>query len=78
MKNYLKNLLAEKNINPEMILEVEGKMGLNIMPLQVVIDGILSTCREEQQAIRKTLVMIDFKNGDVLHFFRHLAGALAV
>ena len=78
MKSYLKNLLAEKNIDPETMLEVQGESGLNIMPLQVVIDAIISTCKAEQAAIRKTLVMIDFKNGDVMHYFNHLAGALAI
>ncbi len=31
----------------------------------------------ERAKIKQTIVMIDFRNGDVLHFFRHLAQAVA-
>jgi len=78
MKTYLKNLVEEKGIDPEMILEVEGNSGLNLMPLQIVLDAINGAPKSEQDQIRNTLVMIDFKNGDVVHFFKHLAGALAI
>ena len=78
MRTYLKNLLEEKRIDLETIIEVEGPSGLNVMPLQVVVDAINSTGQHEKDQIRKTLVMIDFKNGDVMHYFRHLAQALAI
>jgi len=44
----------------------------------MVVDAINSACKAEQAQIRKTLVMIDFKNGDVMHYFSHLAQALAI
>ena len=78
MKTYLNNLLNEKGINRELDLNIEGNSGLNIIPLQVVIDAIINTNKEEQDQIKKTLVMIDFKNGDVMHYIKHLSQAIAI
>lgn len=41
-----------------------------------VCQAICDTSPEEQKAIQHTLVMIDFKNGNVYHYFNHLAQAL--
>lgn len=78
MKTYLQNLLQQKRIDIETRLEVEGPSGANNMPLQMVVDAINGTSKQEQNQIRKTLVTIDFKNGDVMHYFNHLAQALAI
>jgi len=78
MKNYLNNLLDEKRIDRDMDLSIEGPSGLNIMPLQMVIDAIIGAPKHEQKGIRNTLVKIDFHNGDVMHFINHLAQALAI
>jgi hypothetical protein len=79
MKEYLENLIAEKNINASHVFEIETNsiFGTNFIPLDVVIDAILSAAKSEIKEIRKTLVKIDFCNGDVMHFFKHLATALA-
>ena len=34
--------------------------------------------REEQAQIKNVLVKIDFRNGNPMHFFHHLTGAMAV
>ena len=78
MKTYLNNLLNEKGINRDLHLEIEGNSGLNIIPLDVVVEAIINTNKAEQDKIRNTLVMIDFKNGDVMHFIKHLAQAIAI
>lgn len=41
------------------------------------MEAMFSAPAHEQAAIKTTLVKIDFRNGDILHFFRHLAGAIA-
>ena len=41
-----------------------------------VCSAIMSCSAQEQTQIKKTLVQIDFKNGDVTHYFKHLAQAL--
>ena len=78
MKKYLQNLIDEKNISWQHTFEVEGDIwGVNYIPLEVVVEHILIAPKQQQQEIRNTLVAIDFHNGDVLHFFNHLAKAIA-
>lgn len=76
-KNWLNTFIEEKNIDLEDTFEVMGSSGVNIMPYQVVVDAILSAPASEQKAIKEMIVKIDFKNGDVRHYFRHLSQAIA-
>ncbi len=78
MKKYLYTLLEEKNIDLETPIEVQGDSGTNYMTVETVIEHILITSKEEQKKIKNILVQIDFKNGDILHFIKHLAQALAI
>lgn len=77
MRKYLETLLEEKNIDLDTSLEVMGASGMNFMTVETVVSAICSTNHTEQQAIKKTLVTIDFRNGDVMHYIKHLAQALA-
>ena len=75
---WIDALISEKNISVEQTLEVEGPSGVNFMPLSIVVDAIKSACANEKAQIKTTLVKIDFANGDVVHFFKHLAKAIAI
>jgi hypothetical protein len=75
---WIDTLISEKNIDTEATFDVEGERGTNVIPYGVVIEGIKNTSTSEQTQIKKTLVMIDFKNGDVCHYLRHLGQALAI
>lgn len=78
-KNYLTALISEKDgISMETPIEVEGQSGTNFMTVQTVVEHILIAPHKEQEAIRRTLVKIDFHNGDVLDFFNYLAKAIAI
>tara|TARA_R110000822_G_scaffold46670_1_gene124160 strand:+ start:454 stop:690 length:237 start_codon:yes stop_codon:yes gene_type:complete len=77
MENYLNDLISEKGLNKETIIELEGASGTNFIPLGVVVEHILIANSTEQAKIKKTLVKIDFHNGDVMHFFAYLAQAIA-
>lgn len=78
-KNYLNALISEKQgIDMDTSIEVEGKSGTNLMTVQTVVDHILITSHKEQEAIRRMLVKIDFHNGNVLDFFKHLSKAIAI
>mgnify|MGYP003675266796 FL=1 len=77
MKNYLDLLITEKGLNIETTFDVNGNSGLNIIPLGVVVEHILIAAKEEQTKIKNMLIKIDFNNGDVMHFFNHLAQAIA-
>ena len=76
--NWIDTFLSEKNIDTERTIEIEGASGLNVMPLEIVIDAIKNTSATEQAQIKNTIIRIDFKNGDVMHFFKHLAHAIAI
>lgn len=69
MKKYLQTLIEEKGKSLEDEINLDGHFGLTY---QMLIDFI-ENANEYHAQIKKTLVMIDFKNGDVFHYFNHLA-----
>ena len=75
--NWLDTFIDEKNINIHDTFEINKNGTLNIISYGSIIDHIKITSKQEQKQIKKTIVKIDFFNGDVLHFFRHLGQALA-
>lgn len=75
---WLDTFVDEKGLDRDHTFEAEGpKWGSNWIPLQVVIDAAKSASAKEQALIKTTLVKIDFRNGDVMHYFNYLAEALA-
>jgi hypothetical protein len=51
---------------------------MNYIPLNCLIDAIKNTSNNEQNNIKSMLVKIDFYHKDVLHYFKHLAQAIAI
>ena len=78
MKKYLTTLLEEKNISLEAPLEINGKSGINFMSVGILVEAIITAPKNEQVKIKDILIKIDFKNGDIMHFLKHLAKALAI
>lgn len=76
-KSWLNRFVDEKGIDREEMIEVEGRGGTHMMPVGVVLEHMLIAPKHEQDAIKDMIVKIDFKNGDVLDYFKHLAGAIA-
>ena len=74
---WIKTLNSEKGIDLEERFEVEGPSGTNSFNYGVVVEHILITSATEKAAIKEVLVKIDFANGDILDFSRHLARAIA-
>lgn len=75
---YLKRFFEEKNLDLETVFEVAAPNGtVNYIPAQCVVDAILQTTSEESLKIANMLRRIDFANGDVMDYLRHLAKALA-
>ena len=68
MRNYLENLITEKGVSLETEIEIDGHIGLTY---QMLVDYIVEM-KPYHKEIRKTLVMIDFKNGDVFHYLDYL------
>jgi hypothetical protein len=76
-KTWFNTFNQEKGIDPETNIEVEGPSGTNFMTLQNVFDAILATSASEQAGIKAMIVKIDFRNGDVVDYYKHLAKAIA-
>jgi hypothetical protein len=75
---YFRTLLNEKGISLDTVLEVEGKeWGLNMIPVEVVVEFMEGRDNATQKKMRDTLIKIDFQNGDVMHFIKYIAGFLA-
>ena len=73
---WFETFLEEKNL-PFCNWEIADSIGeYNLIDSDVVIEAIRGADPEEQASIKETIVMIDFKNGDVNHFFKHLATGL--
>ena len=75
---WIDAFIEEKGIDTETLFEVEGKEYVNLIPCAVVIEHIKIANKQEQAQIKDVIVKIDFANGDVMHFFKHLAQAIAV
>ncbi len=73
---FFETFFAEKDLT-EQIYEIEMLGSLHLIPTESVIEKIKTTQGEEAKQIENILRQIDFKNGDVHHFLRHLATAMA-
>jgi len=69
---WLDTFIEEKGIDPEEYFTIQD----NHIPYGVVLEHIKIAPSHEQEKIKDMLVKIDFKNGDVKHFLRHLSQAL--
>lgn len=74
---WLDTFLSEKGIDLDAPFTVEGKSGPNFMTVETVVEAMKSAPKREQEQIKTTFVKIDFANGDVMHFIKHLAKAIA-
>ena len=73
---YLRDFFAEKDIT-EVQWSLTSEDGTtHIIGNVVVIEHIAQVGATEADKIAAVLRKIDFANGDVNHFFKHLAGAL--
>lgn len=76
--SYLNRFFAEKQI-PFAVFEKTDKAGnLHVIENGVVIEHIAQTTGTERAQIENIIRKIDFHNGDLNHFFAHLAGAIAL
>lgn len=79
--NWIKTFIEEKGISLDDTVEAEGAMGLNIIPVECLLDAMLSAPANEQAGIKNMLVKIDFVapgKKPVMDFFAHIARAIAI
>ncbi len=75
---WIGTFLDEKGIDRQEVLEVTGPSGPNCIPVGCLVEAMLQAPFAEQAAIKTMIVKIDFINGDVRHYFTHLAKAIAI
>ena len=75
---WIDTFLAEKGIDLEQMLFVEGPSGENAIPVGCLVEAIKGAPSHERAGIKTMIVKIDFVNGDVLDYFKHLAQAIAI
>ena len=73
---WLDTFIQEKGIDLDYTFTIEDEGITHIFELGNVIENIKTTSKEEQNAIKDMIVKIDFYNGDVVDYFKHLAKAL--
>lgn len=75
--SWLDTFIEEKGIDLGQILEVKTDKNTHYFEVGNIIENIKATTSEEQEEIKKMIIKIDFYNGDVVDYFKHLAQALA-
>jgi len=76
MTPYLKTFFEEKNL-PEVSWELKDNNGVtHHIGSAVVLEAIEKAPQSEQSDIADVIRRIDFVNGDVNDYLKHLAGAL--
>ena len=72
-EKWLDTLVNEKGLDLDHTFEYNGPVyGMNMIPLEAVVEQIKAFHPQTQEMTKKRLVEIDFKNGDVMHFFGSL------
>lgn len=74
--NWLDIFIDEKGILLDDTFEIEENGTLHIFEIGNIVETIKATSPKEQAEIKDMLVKIDFHNGDVIDYFKHLARAL--
>lgn len=75
-QRYLQTFFAEKDL-PFQSWEILSSSGVpHMIDSEVVIEAIMNAPEDEQRKIADIIREIDFRNGDVNHFLKHLAKGL--
>lgn len=75
--SWLDTFIEEKGIDLGQILEVKTDKNTHYFEVGNIIENIKATTPKEQEEIKNMIIKIDFYNGDVVDYFKHLAQALA-
>jgi hypothetical protein len=73
---WIHTLMDEKMIDMEDTVTTCRGDKTRELPIGFIVEHMIIAPADERADMKKVLVMIDFKNGDVLHFIAHLGAAL--
>ena len=76
--NWLDTFIEEKGIALDDIFTIEENGKQHIFEIGNIVENIKATTPKEQAEIKDMIVRIDFHNGDVIDYFKHLAKALVM
>ena len=76
--NWLDTFIEEKGIALDDIFTIEENGEQHIFEIGNIVENIKATTPKEQAEIKDMIVRIDFHNGDVIDYFKHLAKALVM
>lgn len=71
--DWLDTFVEEKGIDTDEEFIIEGKDNTHFVDVAQVLVWIKQASDMERREIKKTIVYLDFKNGDLLDYFRFLA-----
>lgn len=74
--NWLDTFIDEKGILLDDTFEIDENGTFHIFEIGNIVENIKATSQKEQAEIKDMLVKIDFYNGDIVDYFKHLARAL--
>lgn len=66
-------MIVEKGIDTERNIEIDGHFGLTYSMLIDFLNGLPKNFKDQ---VKQKLVAIDFMNGDIFHFLKHLANGM--
>ena len=71
--DWFQTFIEEKNLNTEEWEITAADGPVHFIDTEVVIEHIKIASPAEQKQIKDIIVKIDFANGNINHFFNHLA-----
>ena len=74
---WLDTFIEEKGIDLNNVVEITTNTKTHFFEIGNIVEHIKTTTQEEQRAIKDMMIKIDFHNGDIIDYFKHLAKALA-
>jgi hypothetical protein len=79
MNDFITTYFKEADVDTTRTYTVESENGtVNYIQASNVIEQIKQTRGQERKRIERIIRKIDFKNGDIHHFLKHLASAMAM
>ena len=76
-KSWLDTFIEEKDLSMEDTFTVDKNGTLNIMSYKTIYEHMLIASKDEQKQIKIIMIKIDFFNGNILNYFKHLGKAIS-
>lgn len=74
-QRWIETFIEEKGLDLDHEFTIEHDGNIHFLTLEFLVELMIKAPKNEQLQIKEKVVYIDFKNGDVMHFFNFLAGA---